>query len=56
MADTGAEAATALGLAELVVVLGDIHSPCLHLAYSQVVVKGIRQAAEEVVAASPPAK
>jgi hypothetical protein len=56
VADTEAEAGTGPDLRALVVVLGDIHSSCFHSAYSQVVVKCIRPAVEEVVAASPPAK
>jgi hypothetical protein len=56
VADTEAEAGTEPGLGVLVVVLDDIHSPCLHLAYFQVVVKGIRRVVEEAVAALPPAK
>jgi hypothetical protein len=56
VADTEAEAGTGLDLGALVEVLGDIHSSCFHSAYSQVVVKCIRPAVEEAVAASPPAK
>jgi len=57
VADTEVEAAIALGLVELVVVLGYIHSLCLHLAYFLLaVVKDIRQAVEEAAAASPPGK
>jgi hypothetical protein len=56
VADTGVEAATGPGLEAPVVVLDDIHSSCLHSAYSQVVVKGIRPVVGEAVSASPPAK
>jgi hypothetical protein len=57
-ADTEAAAGTEPGLGVLVVVLDDIHSSCsrsgLRSAYSQGVMKDIRLAAGEVVAASPP--
>jgi hypothetical protein len=59
VADTEAVAGTEPGLGVLVVVLDDTHSSCLHSslhsAHSLVVVKGIRRAVGEAVAASPPA-
>jgi hypothetical protein len=56
VAETEAAAVTELALEALVVVLGGIHSSCPRWACFLVVVKDIRQAAEEAVAASPPAK
>lgn len=55
VADTEVEAGTEPDLVALVVALDDIHSSCLRSGYSQAVVKGIRLAVVEVVAASPPA-
>jgi hypothetical protein len=56
VADTGVEAVTGPVPGALVVVLDDIHSSCLHSAYSQVMVKSIRPVVGEADAASPPAK
>jgi hypothetical protein len=58
VADTEAAAGTGPDLGVLVAALDDIRSSCsrwgLHSAYSQAVVKDIRPAVEEVVAALPP--